>query len=143
MRFTTPKGRRVAPFAMTPMVDVVLQLLIFFMFTSQFSQITRTPMDLPEQPGEAQDAEHPAAIVIDLQPDGFMRVSGEPVDLDRLSRMVEVETARRGGDVGLVDVMIRADRATPATYLNRIAGRLRAQGVTAWKLASTDPGGQR
>lgn len=128
---------------MTPMVDVVLQLLIFFMFTSQFAQITRTPMDLPEEAGEPQDTERPAAIVIDVQADGFMRVSGEPVDLDRLARMVEIEIARRGGDAALVDVMIRADRTAQATYLNRIAERLRAKGVTSWKLASTDPGPQR
>ena len=140
MRFTRPQGRRVAPFAMTPMVDVVLLLLIFFMFTSQFSQITRTPLDLPKEPGEGVEIDDSAAIVLDLDKNGQIFVAAQPVDMDRLVRMVEVEIERRGGDVGLVDVLIRADRNAPAEHLNTIARRLRALGIGSWKLGTADPG---
>ena len=142
MRFSGPKRRSVAPFAMTPMVDVVLLLLIFFMFTSQFSQITRTPLDLPEEPGEGVEVDDSAAIVLDLDKDGQIFVAAQPVDMDRLVRIVQVEIERRG-DVGMVDVLIRADRNASAKHLNAIARRLRALGVGSWKLGTADPGGAR
>ncbi|MCH8037092.1 MAG: biopolymer transporter ExbD, partial [Proteobacteria bacterium] len=41
---------------MTPMIDVVFQLMIFFMYTAQFAQVTRTAIDLPDEAGEEQVA---------------------------------------------------------------------------------------
>ena len=37
---------------MTPMIDIVFQLLIFFLVTSQMAEQTRTELDLPREKGE-------------------------------------------------------------------------------------------
>ena len=44
---------RTAAFDLTPMIDVVLQLIIiFFMYTTQFAQVMRSELDLPQETGE-------------------------------------------------------------------------------------------
>ena len=37
---------------MTPMIDIVFQLLIFFLVTAQMAQQTRATLDLPKEKGE-------------------------------------------------------------------------------------------
>lgn len=125
---------------MTPMVDVVLLLIIFFMYTSQFSQLSRTELELPEQRGERDASEDSAALIVDLTATGAMIVAGEPVTQEKLERFVDIEATRLGG-VALVDVMIRADRGATAVALDRVTSRLKAAGVVRWKLATSDTGG--
>ena len=67
MRFgaTTPRGD--ASFDLTPMIDVILLLIVFFMLSSQFSRTERMQVDLPVESGdELAVEEHPSEIVIDM-----------------------------------------------------------------------------
>ena len=117
------------------MIDVVLQLIIFFMYTSQFVQLSRTVVDLPKEQGESEQINADAAVVIDLPLDGSLIVAGQRVDEAGLAALVSAEIRRRGG-VSQVDVMFRADRALPAERLNRLLKPMRDLGVTRWKLAT-------
>lgn len=143
MRFTRPRPRSEAEFFdLTPMIDVVMQLIIFFMFTSQFAQVIRSKVDLPEEPGEAEVAQAEQALVIDIQPDGTLLVGGEPVDRERLVGMISTEAAKAGGAAGL-KVLVRADRGAPARHLNAVADDLAQLGVRGWRIATAPPGGSR
>ncbi|MBX3316508.1 MAG: biopolymer transporter ExbD [Phycisphaeraceae bacterium] len=123
-------------FDMTPMIDVVFQLIIFFMFTSQFSQMARMRMDLPRHKGEVEEPA-PASLVIDVTADGAAYLDAVIAGPDRLSRVValELENARR--ENRQFQVLIRADRSCPAAYVNLIAERLKDVGVERWKLATS------
>ena len=45
---------------LTPLIDVVFLLLIFFMVSTSFSELTQLVVDLPEAEGAPADArEHP------------------------------------------------------------------------------------
>ena len=47
MRFVSPRNRRkLTTVEMTPMIDVVFLLIIFFMTTAQFARQTRAEVDL-------------------------------------------------------------------------------------------------
>lgn len=143
MNLLRPKPRRRTLMDMTPMIDVVLQLIIFFMYTSQFTSMTRTPLDLPREPGEKAEAVRPTAIVVDVLADGQLVVEGQEVDAPRVASMVAVEIARAesgGADGASLDLLIRADRSTPSAHINRIASELAALGVRSWKLATADDG---
>ena len=50
MRFDARRRKsRLLPVDMTPMIDIVFQLLIFFLTTAQLAQFSRAEMDLPEE----------------------------------------------------------------------------------------------
>ncbi|MEX2219095.1 MAG: biopolymer transporter ExbD [Phycisphaerales bacterium] len=138
MRFGRARIPEEASFDLTPMIDVILLLIIFFMFTTHFAKTQLRPMDLPREKGErtAQDSGK-ASIVIDLAKDGQMSVLGTDTDLPSLVRMVQGEVLRLGASL---DLVIRADRACPAAHLNRLADGLAGVGVRDWKLATAGEG---
>ena len=138
MTFRRTKGGRGggAFFDMTPMIDVVFQLILFFMYTSQFSQVVRSPLDLPKQVGDDTELINPTAIIVDVQADGTLIVERTVIDLSRLASMVQVEIERLDGDVSRVDLLVRADQTCPARYINRIAEQLAGMGVRNWQLGT-------
>jgi len=141
MRFTRPRPRDdVSFFDLTPMIDVVMQLIIFFMFTSQFAQVIRSKLDLPREPGEREVAQMERALIIDVQPDGTLLVGGEPADRERLVSVITAEAAEAGGVAGL-KVVVRADRNAPSRHLNAVAADLASLGVRGWRIATAPPGG--
>jgi len=131
---------RVIPFEMTPMIDVVLQLIIFFLFTSQFQREMTLPIDLPEQPGERRESERPDRVTIDIDADGVYHLGAEPIALERIvARLGAGDGPRSSDDAPTPEVVIRADRAASAASLNRLAEALAEAGVRRWRLG-TSPG---
>jgi biopolymer transport protein ExbD len=137
MNLSPQRKRRVAGFDLTPMIDVVFQLIIFFMYTAQFSQVSRTAIDLPEQPGE-RDALAATAIVVDLSAEGVFLVELQPVTLDELMDRLQAEVRRAGAEN--VELLVRADRSSPAANINQLAERLSEAGIRAWKLGTIERG---
>jgi biopolymer transport protein ExbD len=141
MRFSQRRPRAAVEFFdLTPMIDVVMQLIIFFMFSSQFAQVLRSQIDLPEEPGEKQAAEDDeGALIIDVQADGSLLVAGESVDHKRLLEMISAELAEAGAQPSGIRVLVRADRTAPARYINVIAEDLARLGVRGWRLGTSRP----
>jgi biopolymer transport protein ExbD len=140
-------------FDLTPMVDIVLLLLSFFVMGSQFAQVMRKPMDLARLPGEEARAESPRAIVVDLLSDGTLRLSsGRPVAVAEFVAMVKAELQAAGAQgasrtstaftkgSGAVELTVRPERTTPARHLNKLAGELARAGVRSWRLATAGAG---
>lgn len=141
MNFRRPGRRSRYGIDLTPMIDVVLQLIIFFMYTSQFSRMMRTELDLPRQRGEESRAAPAQPVVVDVTPTGAYVVDGREVGLDRLAGMIGAEAAQLDGGAAALDLLVRADRACPSAAINRLAERLAVMGVRAWRLGTADPGG--
>jgi biopolymer transport protein ExbD len=120
----------------TPMIDVVFLLIIFFMTTAQFARMTRAEVELPVQVGEDEKRESRASLVVNIEKTGLIIVENETVSLDRLANMVAAETAANAD----VQLWIRADRLAPAETMNSVAERLNRIGVTNWRLATRSPG---
>ena len=125
----------------TPMIDVVFLLIIFFMTTAQFARLTRAEIDLPSEAGEQQAVAEEAGIVINITSGGSLIVSGRTVGLQGLQSIVRSEL-RRQPDRPAQDLklLIRADRDAPAARLNRVVDMLRSLGVGAARLATEVPG---
>lgn len=139
MNFTQPNRTRIRAFDLTPMIDVVLQLIIFFLFTTQFGELTRTPIDLPRERGEEQHQRTPPTFVVDLDDRGRYLLQSEPVSLDRLAALVSAEIDRAGPDA--VSVQLRPDRLSRARDMNAITRRLAELGVSRWSIATIPDGG--
>ena len=140
MIFSRRARKRQAGFDMTPMIDVVLQLIIFFLYTAHFSSMTRSPVDLPKERGEEAVQVGAGAIVVDMLSDGRILVEREEVTLAEIVSKVEFEVARVGSP-DAVEVLVRADRTIPAESINELARRLGGLGVRNWRLGTADQGG--
>lgn len=139
MKFSNPEHEETAEFDLTPMIDVVMLLIIFFAFTSQFTRTLDTPVDLPREVGDTTAPTAPRSIVIDLTREGRTIIMGRAFDADWLVQTVS-EDLRRAGGPEFVDIIVRADRACPAVHLNALAGTLSRAGVRTWKLAAGGEG---
>ncbi len=137
MIFRPSRTREGAGFDMTPMIDVVLQLIIFFMYTAQFSQVTRTLIDLPAESGEAEAEVEPRGIIVDMRIDGSLLVERGDVTLEQFFAMVEAEIAERGS-ADAVELLVRAHRDAPMAHVNQLAQRLTLMGVRNWRLATSE-----
>ncbi len=123
---------------LTPMIDVVLQLIIFFMLTSSFGDMRRTEIDLPREPGEASVARREPALIIDITGDGRTLVDSREVSIVELERLARTgQSAARENEP--FDVLIRPDRNAPARELDRVLARLAATGLDRWKLGTVEP----
>ena len=57
MKFLQKRGQHEASVELTPLIDVVFLLLIFFMVSTTFIRETQLKIDLPEAAGELQEVE--------------------------------------------------------------------------------------
>lgn len=131
-----PDDSAEASFDLTPMIDVIFLLIIFFMLSSQFASTEARPVDLPREPGEeAVASEASVKLLIDIDRDGAYSVMGEPATLESLARMVAPRAAPGGAAVVRSAVVVRADRSCPARALNRLADSLAGSGVEQWSIA--------
>ncbi len=128
-----------AAFDLTPMIDVVLLLIIFFMLSSQFAQASRRPIDVPREEGEKTASESTEMTLIDIDGPDQYSVLGRTLTLAQLIELVQADLKRRG-TAAQPEFTVRADRSSPASELNKLASALTQVGVRTWKLATVSPG---
>jgi len=140
MNFEARASRdHVALIDLTPMIDVVFLLIVFFMTTAQFASMSKERLELPKQQGETAGSPE-AAIVVNLRASGELIVSGETITLERLLRRVAADIAK-AGSADQLDLLVRADRGASAAILNDLADGLADRGVATWRLATERPAG--
>ena len=137
MKFSPAQTERLRAFDLTPMIDVVLQLIIFFMFTSQFGELSRTEVELPREQGQDERVEK-ATLTVDLTATGELIFESEPIPLESFARIAQIEI-ERVGDADLVTIRVRPDRRCRAAHLNRVMDRLARAGVSRWAIGTIDP----
>ncbi len=84
----------------TPLIDVVFILLVFFMLTTNFARFRLIGVDTPQETEIVSDPA--AAIVILVKADGGFEYDGDPADLDQISDSVAQIIARDPGRPFLV-----------------------------------------
>ena len=98
---------------LTPLIDVVFLLLIFFMVSTSFSELTQLVVDLPEAEGIPASADNTLLLVVDVQ--GNMTLDGEPVPNDA-SGLSAALRQRLSGNAD-ISVTLSADAMTPHQYV--------------------------
>lgn len=123
---------------MTPMIDVVFQLLIFFMtISSQVSQVERAPLELPQLPG-AED-QRPTSMTVNIDEQARIVVDGREMTIAELVSLVSEALDRAGGDANLVTVVIRADRRIASRPVNEVVSALTRMQITRVRFAVEVP----
>jgi len=92
---------------LTPLIDVVFLLLIFFMVSSSFKDEAHLAIDLPEASFDSGTV--PKALEVVISADGKYHIQGEPVDHPDIESL---KSALKAAASGRTDptVVISADR---------------------------------
>jgi len=102
------RGRLEANVEMTPLIDVVFLLLIFFMVSTTFIRETQLKINLPESSGELQEVE-PGTIVIVVDRGGDYAVNDRVLVNSEKETLVRALQEVMEPDAPLPLVIITAD----------------------------------
>jgi biopolymer transport protein ExbD len=112
---------------LTPMIDVLFLLIIFFMVATKFGDLERNvELTVPEV-SEAPDATPPPRpLVVNVFADGHVDFDGQPVTLAELTAQL-VEARSRLGDAAVV---IRGDAQCAFQDVASVLGACRAANIS-------------
>jgi len=120
---------------LTPLIDVVFLLLIFFMVSTTFEHQSRIQIELPEATAEATKPEDESLeIIIDAQ--GRFFIGEEQVvntELNTLKGAISKSVGEREG----IPVIIRADAKTPHQAVITALDATSQLGLTRISLATS------
>jgi len=124
---------------LTPLIDVVLLMLVFFIMTTSFSDREALEVNLPS----AQTAERvdPAPLAIVIHADGTVRIDGQTVAGGVSGIATALAAARRERPAQADQVRIRADHRVAHGRVITVMDEARRRGFTRVGLATT--GGER
>lgn len=97
---------------MTPLIDVVFLLIIFFLVSSHLArQETQVDLELPTAGTGQQDRDSSQRrVTLNLLADGRLMLAGQATPIDRLVERLKYETASAEGPL---EVRLRADQSIP------------------------------
>ena len=127
---------------MTPMIDIVFLLIIFFMTVSQITRSLDHPIDLPDV-GPGGEQLETVTITINMDASGQMIVAGKTYDLNHLIQAVRTELARADNNPSRLRILVRCDRNCPGESINRLGQRLGQLGITRIRLSVQGQDGQQ
>jgi biopolymer transport protein ExbD len=151
MRVPSNLSRAGLGFNMTPMIDVVFQLIIFFLLSSHLAQQeVQLELNLPRAAsGQSPDKEEIRRVVINVLPEaprGYpagkrIVVGGRFVDAEELAQLIDYEARRaprasrrgtQGVPGGQLEVRFRCDRKVPYRVVQPLLIACARSGV--WKV---------
>ena len=100
-------NRNTVVLEVTPLVDIVFLLLIFFLLTATYVKNPYLDINLPEA-SLNKVANHKKDIDIGVEEDGELKFNNENVSIDKLETLLRAEYAENNEAV----VVIRADKSS-------------------------------
>ena len=114
---------------LTPMLDVVFIMLIFFIVTTSFIKESGVEIERPDASAATPRPE--AQVLVAITPEGAVWVDGKPVDVHRIGQQVADMLTDDGA------VVIQADRASTTGVLIEVMDRLKQAGVEQVAVAAS------
>ncbi|MEE4245943.1 MAG: biopolymer transporter ExbD [Kangiellaceae bacterium] len=124
---------------LTPLIDVVFLLLIFFMVSTSFNRETQIKLELPQATGEPLETEN-QIIEISVDSDGRYFVNAKPLVNKQLDTLVKAIGIIGGGNKSL-PVIISADAAAPYQSVVSAMEASRQSGYFNFTMATRKPKG--
>jgi biopolymer transport protein ExbD len=135
---------------LTPILDMVFQLITFFMLVINFKAASldmsvQLPVIGSALPTEAGDRD---VLVLNVMPDGKLRMYGEERDADSLIAQ-EARSARQTAGGGAkqgtpgelpTTIIIRADRTTPYHFIHHVIQACQAHGFRSFQYRALGTG---
>ncbi|MBK8179616.1 MAG: biopolymer transporter ExbD [Planctomycetes bacterium] len=135
MRIRDEDGVEEAEFSMAPMIDVVFQLLIFFMVSTTYAtQEKELGVELPTARSGESAGGAPQEMVINVFRDGRVTLDGRAVEQGELDRVLaEAARANRA-----TQVTIRGDRLTSHERIVSVMDACGVAGLSNLALGTRD-----
>lgn len=122
--------------SLTPLIDVVFLLLIFFLVTSEFEEEERRlDIVLPSATSATPMISKPREIVVDIDSGGSMYLSGQPTSLLELQRLLRIAVASNPTNQ---TVVIRADRSTSFQPVVSVMDLCNKSGVSDYSVTTQE-----
>jgi biopolymer transport protein ExbD len=133
MNFKSSKNEGEVEINLTPLIDVVFLLLIFFMVTTTFSKEAQIKLQLPEATSSVKADPNDKYLTIEISEFGEYAVKGiddeEPRELINSSHKTLQRTLKQAArNMSDPIVLIRADRLTPHEAVVKAMDAARHQG---------------
>ena len=119
---------------LTPMLDVVFIMLIFFVVTTSFVKESGVEVNRPS--AETARQQEQANILIAIQPNGEIWIDNRSVDV----RAVRANVERLRAEFPEGQVVIQGDREAQIGLLVRVMDQVRLAGITDVAIAADDGG---
>jgi len=114
-----PGGRRRPLISLTPLIDVVFILLIFFMLASSFLDWRAIDLAAPGRAAAGQSMD--GALLVEVRPRG-LRLSGERLSLEALTGRIQARLSVRPDQRVLVKPSAGVPLQRAIDVLDRLAG---------------------
>ena len=125
---------------LTPLIDVVFLLLIFFMVSTTFEHQSRIQVELPEASAEPTTPDDESLeIIVDAQGRYFI---GEEQVLNTQLKTLKTAISKVIGDRSDMPVVVRADANSPHQSVVTVLDATSQLGLTRISLATTRPAGE-
>jgi biopolymer transport protein ExbD len=118
----------------TPMLDIVFIMLIFFIVTTSFTKETGALVDKPQ--AEQAVALRNGTILIAVKPNDDIWMAKRSIELREVRQMVE----RARGENPEGSVVIIADRGARIGTVTQVMDQVRLAGVEGVAISATRPG---
>ncbi len=123
---------------LTPIIDVVFLLLIFFLVATKFSDLERDVRVLPPSSRSARPVTAiPQELVINVTSEGKLLIAGTEISTDDLDRLLAAAVARNPGQ----SVIIRGDKRAILQAAVNVLDLCERHGITRTFLTTRQPGG--
>ena len=119
---------------LTPMLDVVFIMLIFFVVTTSFVKESGVEINRPR--AQTAQQQEKASILIAIRPNGEIWIEGRSVDV----RAVRANIERLRAEFPEGQVVIQGDREAQIGLLVRVMDQVRLAGITDVAIAADDGG---
>ena len=128
MRLERSARRRARTIGLTPLIDVVFILLLFFMLASRLTPLHSVPLQAPGA-GE-EDALRSAALLLRIGTDGGLDLNGEALTAAELEAALQTRLARRPD----LEVVVEPADGVALQRTLRVLDRLTEAGVAGLQL---------
>ena len=115
---------------MSPMVDMIFLLLIFFMVTTVFTKDAGIGINRPQ--AETAAPLPPEAMVLTISEHGEIKHAGQPYQLAQIPNLVKEQLPDKNGSITII-----ADKNTPTGLTVQLIDQCRLGGVTDISIAAT------
>lgn len=120
-------------FQIAPLIDIVFNLLFFFLALSIFYQIElQIGITLPQAENADPGRRHPNQVVVNVDAEGRFFISQRQFTAQQLSDILS-RFAKEGRQQ---TVIVRGDRSTPYEYIVEVLDLCRGAGVVDYALAT-------
>ena len=136
MSITINKGSALASLSLTPMIDVIFLLLIFFLVSTKFTEEERKLDVLLPDASEAQPlTSKPRELYVNIDANGRYFVSGKTLALEELEQVLQKAEVNNPGRASII---IRADERSEVKYLAAAINACVKAGIRDYRLATRD-----